>query len=245
MEFRKPVWWSIHKNCCNGIISDDNTLCAIGYFLRQKTFSAKFLYFCSQALAFDTFLDNLKFLQKNAKFLSTRLWVLVLDMSFMNIWVYEAHYRQRTTIIDDFEQRHKVCNRNKPECLRRYMTIHCRSSNIAASLTSEPNWQPTEWTEHGEPNQKRGKTQQSDIKLWRLYFGMVWHNFPRLYYIPFPGLWVDVTPKNFLGFMFSFFFKFYEEENTVTSRHFTNQCKRLISYTNYTIKVWRTTFSSS
>jgi type VI protein secretion system component VasA len=55
---------------------------------------------------------------------------------------------------DESEQCLAIYNRNKDEFFRRYITM-----NVTWLLhnTSESNQQSAEWTEHDEPNPKRGK----------------------------------------------------------------------------------------
>ncbi|XP_049819262.1 histone-lysine N-methyltransferase SETMAR-like [Aethina tumida] len=74
-------------------------------------------------------------------------------------WVSrELTIDQKQQHVNDSEQYLKLFKCNKPEFLRRYVTMN---ETWLHHFTLESNRQSAEWTAHDEPNPKRGKTQQS------------------------------------------------------------------------------------
>ncbi|KAK9884358.1 hypothetical protein WA026_005307 [Henosepilachna vigintioctopunctata] len=74
-------------------------------------------------------------------------------------WVpRELSFDQKQRRVDDSEQCLKMIKRNKPEFLRRYVTIN---ETWLHHFTTKSNRQSFEWTAHNEPAPKRGKTPQS------------------------------------------------------------------------------------
>ena len=83
-------------------------------------------------------------------------------------WVpRELTIDQKQQHVNDSEQCLKLFKRNKPEFLRRYVTM---DETWLHHFTPESNRQSDEWTAHDEPNPKRGKTQQSAGKVMASVF---------------------------------------------------------------------------
>ncbi|CAH2095031.1 unnamed protein product [Euphydryas editha] len=76
--------------------------------------------------------------------------------------IYQKHER-----VDASEQCLELCNRNRSEFLRRYVTI---DETWIHYYTPESSRQSSEWTARDEPNTKRGKTQQSAGKVMASVF---------------------------------------------------------------------------
>ncbi|KAF7284660.1 hypothetical protein GWI33_021845 [Rhynchophorus ferrugineus] len=74
---------------------------------------------------------------------------------------------QKQRQVDDSEQCLKMIKRNKPEFLRRYVTME---ETRLHHFTPKSNRQSSEWTAHHEPSPKRGKTQQSAGKVMASVF---------------------------------------------------------------------------
>ena len=68
---------------------------------------------------------------------------------------------------DDSEQYLAILNRNKVEFFRRYITV---DETWLHHYTPESKRQSAEWSNHDEPNPKRGKTQQSAGKVMATVF---------------------------------------------------------------------------
>jgi hypothetical protein len=62
---------------------------------------------------------------------------------------------QKQQCVDDLEQFLAIFNRNKVEFFHRYIKM---DETWLLHYTPESNQQSAEWTEHDEPNPKRGKT---------------------------------------------------------------------------------------
>lgn len=83
-------------------------------------------------------------------------------------WVpRELTFDQKQQRIDDSEQCLAMFTRNKPEFLRRYVTM---DETWIHHFTPESNRQSAEWTARDEPTPKRGKTQQSAGKVMASVF---------------------------------------------------------------------------
>lgn len=83
-------------------------------------------------------------------------------------WVpRELTMDQKQQRIDDSEECLQLLTRNKPEFLRRYVTM---DETWIHHYTPESNRQSAEWTATGEPTPKRGKTQQSAGKVMASVF---------------------------------------------------------------------------
>ncbi|KAF7269470.1 hypothetical protein GWI33_017520 [Rhynchophorus ferrugineus] len=83
-------------------------------------------------------------------------------------WVSrELTFDQKQRRVDDSEQCLKMIKRNKPEFLRRYVTM---DEAWFHHFTPKSNRQSSEWTAHDEPAPKRGKTPQSAGKVMASVF---------------------------------------------------------------------------
>lgn len=83
-------------------------------------------------------------------------------------WVpRELTFDQKQRRVDDSEQCLKMITRNKPEFLRRYVTM---DETWLHHFTPKSNRQSSEWTAHDEPAPKRAKTQQSAGKVMASVF---------------------------------------------------------------------------
>jgi hypothetical protein len=79
-----------------------------------------------------------------------------------------AKWVPRVLTIDQKQQLLMIrSNRYKDEFFRRNITM---DETWLLHYTPESNWQSTEWTEHDEPNPKRGKTQRSAGKVMASVF---------------------------------------------------------------------------
>ncbi|KAF7273752.1 hypothetical protein GWI33_013570 [Rhynchophorus ferrugineus] len=92
-------------------------------------------------------------------------------------WVpRELTFNQKQRRVDDSEQCLKMIKSNKPEFLRRHVTM---DEAWFHHFTPKFNRQSSEWTSHDEPAPKRGKTQQLAGKVMASVFwdahGIIFH----------------------------------------------------------------------
>ncbi|KAF7277184.1 hypothetical protein GWI33_009331 [Rhynchophorus ferrugineus] len=82
-------------------------------------------------------------------------------------------FDQKQRRVDDSDQCLKMIKRNKPEFLRRYLTMY---ETWVQNFTPKSNRRSFDWTAHDEPATKRGKTVG-----WQGYgvciLGCAWNNF--------------------------------------------------------------------
>ncbi|XP_019875979.1 histone-lysine N-methyltransferase SETMAR-like [Aethina tumida] len=106
------------------------------------------------------------------KISSERVHHIIHEYSYMRKlcakWVQlELTIDQKQQCVNDSDQCLKLFKRNKPEFLRRYVTM---DETWFHHFTLDSNRQSAEWTAYDDPNPKRGKAQQSAGKVMASVF---------------------------------------------------------------------------